>query len=150
MQYMPPPTDAQIAAFFGSPSRGIDPNNSQALMLFSSDADTSTIGELIRAIPGVSNVIQFDGANGPYPAGSGGSVCPPMVYGADGRKVNCFVCDYTDPVKGGEPVKLTRAVGELLAMKGYGFPWFNLGSQPPYNKLVVVSLPDDQQIVWGH
>lgn len=148
-QYMPPPTDAHVAAFFGAPARLIEPNNVQALMLFSTDGDTAEMMQLASQIPGVSNLVKFDGANGPFPEGSGGSICPPLIYGLDGRKVNCFVCDY-QPNPGVTPIKLTRCVGELLAMRGWGYPWYNLGSQPPYTKLTVVTLPDDIQIVWGH
>ncbi len=155
LRYQAPPTNAQFVAFFGSP-RPVAPYD---YVYFSSDSDAAVIQSLLAQIPGVSNIVAYDGANGPFPqdvftfSGPIGALVPGTIYGDDGRRVNCFYCDYQNP-NGGPTVKLEICVGVLMANRGYGLATYNMGEAPPYTKLIVKEIKneveDDIEVVWSH
>ncbi len=152
MAYKPPPTNAKERLVNGN----LIPiaRDSQALILFSTDEDTETVVKMVRGIPGIKDCVVYDGANGPYPEGSAGSLCPNMEYGDDGRRVNALFITFADINKGGPDKIFSDAVGTIIARRFWGPP-YNQGMQPPYSKLVMTEIKNDQgeddiQISWSH
>jgi hypothetical protein len=112
--YTPVPTNAQeINPYSGT----LIPLNPSAWILFSSDADAAAMLALVLAID--PDATLFDG---------NGILCPPCLYGSDGRKVNCI--KGTSTVLGA-PAPWGQAVGLLIAQKNYGAMWNQMNEPGP-------------------
>jgi len=128
--YQPPTTNATLL----NPCTGAETpiTSAEALILFSSDADVAAILPLVKALD--PDTQQFDGS---------GILCPPVVYGSDGRKINC--------VQGtidGKPYQ--EAIGILIAQKYWGAMW-NEERQQPYNKLYADPIAGGGlELNWGN
>ena len=137
--YTPVPTNAQMI----NPMTGaLQPITSPtALILFSSAADVAEYAPLILALDPQAQA--FDG---------NGIVCPPVLYGSDGRKINCF---QGTVIINGQTLAWQTAVGILIAQKSWGPMWNGMRQPGPggvYNALFLDSLNDgaDAQLNWGY
>lgn len=129
--YKPPMTDARWVNIISGTTYAFLPDQ-QGLILFSTAEEDAAIIPLIKALDPAAQV--SDGA---------GVVCPPIVYGSDGRRITRVTGQINQ-------VPYDCVIGILACMRQWNPMWNGL-RQPPYEVLYADPIAGgaELELHWG-